>query len=146
MTKKIRKIGVGSQKNHIYRKIIDRKLKPKRDQHPTVEFRINIEYQGVKKIKELAELERVTISRKTLEKLSMKKGHLSVNEIRDVLKDPDGIYYKQNGKEEVWFFVNEMSNTKKVVVVIERMNKKHRISTAHILKNKFLSKRLSDWN
>ena len=68
MTKKERKIG------RRRRKVTIRKLTSRRISDPAIELNISTGYQGVKKVKELAEIEKVTINQKVLKKLRLKGG------------------------------------------------------------------------
>ena len=143
MGKKIRKLG--RRKNYTRRrKVTVRKIAPRRMSDPVIELNISTGYQGVKKVRELLDFHKVTISQKTFKKLEIKPGHLSIKEIQLVLQDPDGIYYKNKDKEECWFFVVGKEKTKKVVVIIEKLDTQHRISTAYILYNNEFQKRVKE--
>jgi len=139
MGKKIRKIGRRGRKNKRITKIIikDNVL---RSSDPIIRFRFSNGFQGVKHIGELNNLEEITLNKKVHNKLIKKEGHLTIEDIRDILDSPDGIYKKPENTE-TWFFVKNESHAKRVVVIIEKQGKSHRVATAYIMSLKEFEKK-----
>ena len=135
MGRKIRKIGRKGKMNNKRRSLSVRKVKIHRiksdtNSNPVIVFELTAGYQGVKGVKELAEIKKVTLNQGVYHKLKAKGGHLSIEQIREVLETPDVIYY--DGVQETWFYVSGKSG-KKVVVIIEPLGNAHRIATAHVI-------------
>ncbi len=128
MGKKINKNGGKRRKS---RRVTIRKIKPITERSPAIEFEFNIGFQGIKIKRELLEIKSIVISKKVLDKLLDKPGHLTIEEIKFVLESPNGIYLKEGN--EIWFFSQNEKVTKKVVVKLVKKGTKHWISTAHIM-------------
>ncbi len=133
MGRKIRKIGRKGKKS-VGRKVRVLRTHGQIPSDPSVVFEISSGYQGVKQVKEFAEIEKVTMSLKVLEKQRSKGGHLTIEEIQDVLENPDGIYY--DGDRESWLYSQYKDRTRRVVIKIEKQSTVHRIATAHVMSNR----------
>ncbi len=132
MGKKIRKLGGrkrrGSRK---VRRIIIRNTTSPSD--IKVIYKYNEGFQGVRSVRELLDLDEVTVNQKVYSKLMSKPGHLSLSEIQKILENPEGIYKSNGDKTETWFFVSSSSKVKRVVVIIEKDSKSHRLATAYMM-------------